>query len=176
MTLDERITALIRREAGFVDNPADRGGPTKFGITLAKLAEVLGHPASVDDVRDLPEAVAREIYRHDFETAGLDAAPEAAQELLLDILTNHGPGNFARIVQRALGVPVDGAVGPQTRAALAAADGAALFRRLGAERLRFTGRAISKNLRDDDHDGIPDNTEFAEGWLNRQAAFWEVTP
>ena len=176
MNVEDRITALIGREQGFVNNPADSGGPTNFGITQKKLSGVLGRPASLADVVNLTEQAARAIYRRDFEVAHLDIAPDEVEELLLDIYTNHGPGNFARILQRALGVVVDGDIGPKTRAALAVADGLALYLRLCAERLRFTGRAITKNLKDDDHDGIPDHTEFAYGWLNRQADFVETAP
>jgi len=176
VTLEDRISALIRREAGFVDNPADSGGPTKFGVTQRKLAEARRREVMVDEVRELTEAEARAIYRRDFEAAQIDIAPDECEELLLDIHANHGPGNFARILQRALGVTVDGAIGPKTRAALAAADGGRLYRDVVAERLEFTGRVITKNLKDDDHDGIPDNTEFAYGWLVRQAQFVRNLP
>lgn len=176
MNVEDRISALIRREGGFVNNPADAGGPTKFGVTQRKLSEALGRPASLEDVRQLTEEQARAIYRADFAAAGLDVAPEDVQELLLDIHANHGPGNFTRIVQRAVGVKVDGVFGPKTRAALTAADGRRLYRELCAARLEFTGRIITGNLKDDDRDGIPDHTEFAAGWLNRQAEFVRTTP
>ena len=164
MTLDDRITALLEREQGFVDNLADSGGPTNWGVTQKKLGDVLGRPATLEDVRNLTREEARWIYRKDFEVAQLD------------ILENHGPGNFAKILQRALGVTVDGEIGPKTRAALAAADGKWLFRNLCAERMEFTGGCVTKNLKDDDHDGIPDNTEFAWGWLVRQAGFVRKAP
>ena len=35
------IDALIEREGGYVHNPADRGGPTKYGITLSGAAKLL---------------------------------------------------------------------------------------------------------------------------------------
>ena len=35
MNVESLIDALIDREGGFVDNPADKGGPTCFGITEA---------------------------------------------------------------------------------------------------------------------------------------------
>lgn len=176
MTLEDRISALIRREGGYVNNPADAGGPTKYGVTQAKLSQALGRPASVADVVSLTEVAAREIYRRDFAAAGLETAPEAVHELLLDVYANHGPGNFARIVQRSLAVKVDGVFGPKTRAALAVADGPHLYREICAARLEFTGRIITGNLKDDDRDGIPDHTEFAAGWLNRQAEFVRATP
>lgn len=176
MTVDERIEALLVREAGFVNDPEDGGGPTNWGVTQAKLASVRRRPVTVDEVRALTREEAREIYRADYRTAQLDVAPDACEELLLDIYTNHGPGNFTLILQRALSVTVDGRIGPQTRGALAAADGRQLYRNLCAERMEFTGRAITKNLKDDNHDGIPDLTRFAWGWLRRQGAFVRVCP
>lgn len=176
MTVDQIIDGVFEREKGFVNDGADSGGPTCWGITQAKLSGVRGRPVSEADVRALTQAEARDIYRRDFAAMGLDAAPEAAREVFFDIITNHGPGNAVRMLQRALGIPVDGVFGKGTRAALAAADGRQLFLNLVAERMEFTGRAISKNLKDDDHDGIPDNTEFAAGWLSRQAGFVRRAP
>lgn len=176
MKVDQIITRILEREKGYVNLKADSGGPTKFGITQDKLSEFLGRPATLQDVQNLSEGVARDIYEKDFANMGLDIAPDECRDLLLDIMENHGPKNGVPILQRALRVTVDGVFGRGTRAALEAANGLVLYRRLVAERLRFTGRMISKNLADKDHDNVPDNTEFAEGWLNRQAAFVEETP
>ncbi|HEX5258441.1 MAG TPA: glycosyl hydrolase 108 family protein, partial [Sphingomicrobium sp.] len=35
MDVDTLIDGLIDREGGYADNPADKGGPTCFGITQA---------------------------------------------------------------------------------------------------------------------------------------------
>jgi len=48
-------------------------------------------------------------------------------------------------------------------------DGTKLALHCIAERLEFYGRIVSKNLTDSDKDGIPDNTEFAFGWMNRMS-------
>jgi len=171
----EIIDALIRREGGRTDNPADSGGLTHFGITKVGLTDFLGRPATDDDINALTVGKAREFYQWLLDTTiGGYVSHEQLRGVLLDIYANHGNGNATRILQRALGVDVDGKFGNQTRAALshiASIDPGGLFRELVAQRLEFTGRAITKNLKDDDHDGIPDNTEFAWGWLNRQAEF-----
>jgi lysozyme family protein len=63
MTDDAIISEVLAREGGYVDHPADRGGPTNFGITLATLADFVGHPVTASDVRLLDETTARTIYR-----------------------------------------------------------------------------------------------------------------
>ncbi len=173
------IDALIRREqppgASASLDPADSGGLTHFGITKVGLSEFLDRPATDADINALTLGKAREFYQWLLDTTiGEYVDHPQLRGLLLDIIANHGKGNATRIIQRAVGTAVDGVFGKQTRASLAkmaVEDPGALFRELVAQRLEFTGRIISKNLKDDDHDGIPDNTEFAWGWLNRQAEF-----
>jgi hypothetical protein len=62
-TPDEMIDDILAREGGFVNHPADRGGPTNFGVTQATLASWRGREATIDDVRSLTIDEARDIYR-----------------------------------------------------------------------------------------------------------------
>jgi lysozyme family protein len=57
--VDNLIDALIDREGGFVDHPADKGGPTCFGITQA-VAHAHGYAGPM---RQLPREEAAVIYR-----------------------------------------------------------------------------------------------------------------
>jgi len=189
---DEIVDRVIEREVGpsaFAEllagrrqnavhrDPADRGGTTNMGITCAGLSRRLGRPATDADVAALTLGGAREFYHWLMSRYGLDFASgvdPAVRELAFDILVNHGNG--VRILQRALGVKVDGVFGRVTRTALFRLEPGRLYRELGAQRLEYIGRLISGELHDDDNDGVPDNTEFAAGWLNRQAQFWRMTP
>ena len=65
-TVDRMIEDVIRREGGFVDHPADRGGPTKFGITQATLAGYCGHSVGAAEVAALNADQAKQIYRCDY--------------------------------------------------------------------------------------------------------------
>lgn len=125
------IDAVLDREGGYSNHPADRGGETCFGITAA-VARQHGYDGPM---RSLPETTARDIYRRlywlrpHFDLVG-EIAPVIAAELF-DTGVNMGPPVAARFLQRALNalnrgasdypdVAVDGQLGPSTTAALAA--------------------------------------------------------
>jgi lysozyme family protein len=127
--VDQMIDGLIDREGGFADNPADKGGPTRFGITEA-VARAQGYRGAM---RQLPREEAAGIYkrlywlRPRFDEVAKRSAGVAAE--LLDTGVNMGPAVAATFLQRALTalnrngtdypdlVP-DGRIGPQTLAAL----------------------------------------------------------
>ena len=68
--IDTILDEIIRREGGYVNHPADRGGPTNFGITAQTLGSwrKLGRPATAAEVQALTETEARAIYRQQYIT------------------------------------------------------------------------------------------------------------
>jgi len=168
------IDGVIEREGGYVDHPADRGGPTNWGITQA-VARANGY---MGDMRALPRAVAVDIYRRLYwERPRLaqiaDRWPRLAAELF-DAGVNMGPPTAIGFVQRALNalnrgardfpdLTVDGRLGPATLAALDA------FRRLrGAAAEGVLVKAVTA-LRGERYIALaearPANEAFAYGWL-----------
>jgi len=126
------IDDVITREGDYVNNPADRGGPTRFGITQA-LARASGYQG---DMKALPRTLAFDIYWRQFVTAtGIDLlakrSPELAAEAL-DTGVNMGAPWGVMFLQRALNAfneggklwpdlaKVDGNYGGKSDAALAA--------------------------------------------------------
>ncbi len=96
------IDELIAREGGYVASPADKSGPTCFGITQA-VARAHGY---VGAMARLPRDTAIAIYRADYwTTPQLDAigaiAPLVAAELF-DTGVNMGTGTAATFLRRAL--------------------------------------------------------------------------
>lgn len=129
MSIDAYIDGLIRREGGYVDHPADRGGPTNWGITEA-VARAFGYQG---EMRDMPQDIARAIYRERYWTQPkfdqVNAISPMLAEELLDTGVNMGSATAARFLQRALNVlnregqswpdvAVDGSIGRMTLAAL----------------------------------------------------------
>ena len=100
--VDPLIDGLIEREGGYVDHPADKGGPTCFGITEA-VARAHGY---VGSMRQLPREEAVAIYtrlywlRPRLDEVGKRSARLAAE--LFDTGVNMGPAVAATFLQRAL--------------------------------------------------------------------------
>jgi hypothetical protein len=127
--VDELIDALIEREGGYVNHPADKGGPTCFGITEA-VARAHGYAGAM---RQLPRAEAAAIYRRlywqrpKFDEVAKRSAHLAAE--LFDTGVNMGPAVAVTFLQRALtalnrgakdypDLTPDGRIGPATLNAL----------------------------------------------------------
>lgn len=162
MTQQERfdrcLAEVLRLEGGYADDPDDAGGPTKFGVTRTVLSEARGRPVSAGDVASLGEAEAVGIYRERYWLplccwrlpSGLDLA-------VFDAAVNMGPAASARMLQQALGVVVDGHVGPVTVAAAGERPTREIIRSVMTLR-RGRYRSLA---------GFP---VFGEGWLRRADA------
>lgn len=181
MTDDQIIEEIIAREGTtYTNNSADKGGPTKFGITLETLKAWRKYPCNAGDVEALEIHEARQIYRKLYleDTHIIALQSPLLRGVVLDCAVLHGPKNAIRMLQRSLGMKDDGVIlhpvlGSVTLTTANAWDPRRLGLRVVADRIKFLGRLISKDLTDKDLDGIPDNTEFASGWLNRAASFIE---
>lgn len=102
MDIDTLIEEVISREGGYSNHPADRGGPTRWGVTRA-IARANGYAG---DMRDYPIAQAVAIYKRAYWLRPrLDRvaahAPGLAAELF-DTGINMGPAVAIGFLQRAL--------------------------------------------------------------------------
>ena len=168
------IDALIAREGGYVDHPADKGGPTNWGITEA-VARANGWRG---DMLALPRTEAERIYRRLYwEEPRFDdvepIAPIIAAELF-DTGVNMGPPVAAGFLQRALNalnrnagdyldLAVDRRIGPATLAALRGF----LARRgkAGEQVLRKAVEALQGAHYIALAEGRPANEAFLYGWI-----------
>jgi lysozyme family protein len=122
---------IVAREGGYVNDPDDPGGATKYGVTIHTMRRLgldLDGNGRVDaaDVRQITREQAVTIFlTHYFLKPRIAELPEPLHATVFDMYVNAG-GNAVKILQRLLNqmgeqVTVDGAIGPQTVAATARA-------------------------------------------------------
>ena len=146
MMIDQILDDLIRREGGYVHDPVDRGGPTKYGITQRTLRAWRGQAVTAEDVRRLTTAEARAIYRRRYvDDPGFARLPDPLRAQVVDNGVLSGPRQAVKDLQRAIGgVTVDGQLGPKTRAALRRRGVRAVHARLLQVRAARIGRLVQR--------------------------------
>lgn len=173
------IAEIIHIEAGFVDDPHDAGGATKYGVSLryAKSKGLMWDlngdgDVDVDDIRLVTQEDAFAAFLDDFymEPRICDL-PEDLQPQMTDFAVNSGAGRAVKSLQQVvtrLGHPtaVDGQIGPST---LRAVSNAAA--RFGL--IRVNNDLVQKRL--DFLNGIvvrkPSQRRFINGWTARARSY-----
>ena len=151
------IASVFKSEGGYVNHPADPGGATNFGITAATLGSHrrLGRHAKPVEVRNLTRREAGEIYRARYwNRVNGDHLPAGIDLATMDGAVNSGVPRGAKWLQRAVGVPADGAVGPQTIAAADAVPSSRTIERMLEDREVFLRR-------------LRHWSTFGRGWMRR---------
>ncbi|MBP2311875.1 glycoside hydrolase family 108 protein [Azospirillum soli] len=174
------IDDILRREGWpkFTNHPADKGGPTKGGITLATLRSWRASQPVVTaaDVEALTETEARAIYHHRYVVqpgyAGI--ADPALRDAVVDCAVLYGADDASPWLQQAavmLGakIKVDGKVGPATIAAVNALDAGKLLVLVVAFRIMKAGEIVTKDAKK--RGRTEDQALNAWGWCNRAADF-----
>lgn len=102
---------ILRAEGGYVNDPNDPGGETKYGISKQSYPNV--------DVANLTADEAARIYDRDYfaRVRGGEMPPQLALAVF-DSAVNQGAAQAVRLLQLTLGVHVDGEIGPETLAAI----------------------------------------------------------
>lgn len=154
MTFEIAIERVLAHEGGYVNDPRDRGGETKFGISKR------AHPEL--DIKAITRERAKAIYRADYwDPLPLEHLSGAAAFQLFDFAVHHGPRAAIAALQRAIGVKGDGVVGNVTIAALRNARmtmrAPTLAMLIVAERLDAQTHAPTWNV-------------HGRGWVRRAAA------
>lgn len=132
------LDMLLHHEGGLVDHPEDPGGVTNMGVTLGALHEWRRKPVTPEDVRNLTRDEAAQIYLEKYWSpiwghelpAGIDYA-------VFDYAVNSGVRRAVKDLQRCLGVPADGFMGPVTLAAAREADARKVITALCRRRLNL---------------------------------------
>ncbi|MDE2419521.1 MAG: glycoside hydrolase family 108 protein [Burkholderiales bacterium] len=149
MNFDQAFEKLIGHEGGYVCNPADPGGETKFGISHRV------YP--LEDIKAMTLDRAKFLYQRDYwGPAGCDAVPDAIKFDLFDTAVNSGVVAAIRMLQTSVGTNTDGIIGPLTLQAANSMPGPRLVARFNAARLAFMSN-------------LPTWPAFGRGWARRIA-------
>ena len=159
---DTCLAFTLKEEGGYSDNPADPGGATNMGITLATYRQWADNPSlGPVQVQGMTERTARGIYRSLYwNPLRADALPAGVDLSVFDMGVNAGIWGSARLLQRAVGFTgdeVDGCIGPETLEAVAKCDVRTLVNDLAHRQTVY-------------YESLSDFPTFGRGWLNRVSA------
>ena len=155
------LALVLKSEGGNDDDPADHGGRTSRGIIQREYdAWRRGKGLPTRDVWTATDDEISTIYHDEYWAPYCDDFPVGLDYLYFDMAVNAGPSRAAKLLQQALGVAVDGRIGPITREAVRNADPEELITKFSeAKRAFYVGLHQPK---------------FTKGWLNRTASVEEA--
>lgn len=149
-SFDYAILTVLRNEGGYVNNPADPGGETRYGISKRSYPNL--------DIAALTLDQAEAIYKKDFwKFSGVN--DQAVATKLFDTYVNMQHAAI-KLAQHILSVTVDGGYGPATEQAINSWDPTVF--------LTAYRKAIAQHY----HDIVtasPEKHVFLNGWLTRAA-------
>lgn len=156
--VEHYLPFLLKWEGGYTDDPADRGGATNRGVTLATYRRL--HPkASAEDLKKMTDDEWTYIVQRYF-WARCEANAirnQSVAEMLVDWLWMSGTAAI-RNIQTVVGTIPDGVVGVRTLQAVNSREPEQLFEQLRKARLRHFNRIVQRN---------PSQLRFINGWRKR---------
>ncbi|MCH9664350.1 MAG: N-acetylmuramidase [Gammaproteobacteria bacterium] len=167
------IKEIIKNEGGsrYTNDPKDRGGPTKYGVTAATLghARKLKRDATIAEVKALKEDEAISIYYKQYVVRpNFDELHRSIQASVTDFGVNAGPLQAVRILQRMINeiegqgtLTVDGMLGHNSITYLnkwCDSHGVLFLASFGYKKIDFYIKITNKNK---------DNLKWIRGWCNR---------
>ncbi|HCZ9100903.1 TPA: peptidoglycan-binding protein [Klebsiella michiganensis] len=159
------LAFILAREGGYVNDPTDKGGETKFGISDKRdgiadgMTDVDGDGKPDTRIKDLTQEQAGQIYYRDYWYPSYCTDwPDGISLFVFDSAVQHGPKKAIQILQEAAGVAADGIVGPKTTSAVIGADAEWLLLRCLLRRSRYYADIIKSNA---------SQGKFLNGWFNR---------
>lgn len=162
----EAIPIILKHEGLFVNHPSDPGGATNRGITLKlfkRYAVSLGLNPTVEDLKNLTEEQAKEIYFQEFwqQMKGDEIESQQIANIVFDGFVNMG-GRALKLLQKEAGVAPDGKIGPVTLSIVNNSNEAILFTGYKDARIDYYKRLVDRK---------PQLGVFLKGWLNRINSF-----
>jgi lysozyme family protein len=130
MVFEKALKIVLSWEAGYVNDPHDPGGETKYGICKRQYPEI--------DIANLTIEKAAEIYKRDYwNKCSCDSFEEPVAILLFDTAVNMGVVSAITMLQTITGgIDVDGVIGPKTIHVVNMTDQVKIVREFASARFR----------------------------------------
>jgi len=156
----DAINRVIYIEGGFVNNPADKGGPTKYGITQAVYDKFIGRKSSIDEIKNMPIGNAVAIYKKNYwdKIRGDEINSYAVAYAIFDQAVNWGLDKAIKRTQRVLNEPETGTLTNAQLSLLNSVHEQAFI----DSYLEFARQAYLLTVASN-----PAYEQFKDGWLNR---------
>lgn len=101
----ESLRRLLAHEGGYSNNPADPGGPTKYGITIGDYRSYIKADGTATDVKAMAVDEAKKIYRGRYwDVMRCDELPSGVDYAVFDYAVNSGVGRSGKVLRRVLGL------------------------------------------------------------------------
>lgn len=157
---------VLKVEGGFSDHPADKGGPTNFGITLATLSAWRKAPCKPADIKNLTLKEATQIYEKNYWSAMNLSLVKTTNFacMLFDQGVNRGTKTTIEKLQQLLNAEfktdllIDGKLGAKTAAAINGVSNKKLSLAFIRDCQMFYVNLAERN---------PSQRVFLKGWLAR---------
>ena len=151
------LLLVLKSEGNFINHPRDPGGMTNLGVTRNVWREWVNRDVDEAEMRSLTPELVTPLYKQRYwDACKCDDLPRGVDYAVFDAAVNMGPGRAAKLLQAALGVTADGAIGRATIAAATAADPVELLEAFSLGKEAF-------------YQSLPTFATFGKGWLNRVA-------
>lgn len=149
----ECVKILLQHEGGYVDDPDDAGGETKYGISKRAYPDI--------DIKNLTIDEAIAIYHRDYwrKIKGDQIICNDLAMQVFDMAVNSGIKTAVKMLQNIIGAYPDGIIGPETLTAIdkyLSIEG--LLWQYRYERMKYYTSIVINH---------PKNLKFLKGWINR---------
>lgn len=148
MEFTDIIDYVLIHEGGYINDPDDPGGETKFGISKR------AYPGL--DIKSLSIDEAKLIYKRDYwEKSKAPLLPPELRYIHFDTAVNMGRGRAAKLLQDSVKTTADGLIGPNT---LKAVKARGTVRNYAIQRLKFYIKIVVNK---------PSSLKYINGWYGR---------
>lgn len=150
---------LMQNEGGYVNDPNDAGGKTKYGISKASYPN--------EDIANLTLERAKQIYKRDYwNRCKCDQLPDALSVAVFDFAVNSPAKTAIKKLQKALGVTQDGIIGNQTIGAANRLNPRKVLEEYKQIRLKYIDDIIKRDKKKE---------KYRKGWNNRIAKVFDYS-